>query len=63
MKGECRDVMGGVRLESGKGLMLFTEETREVLDRIRGGRGTALPRRIDRGDRQTVTGRIEIPRN
>ena len=43
-EGECGDVAGGVRLDYGTGVLLSTEERREVLVRIRRG-GTALLRR------------------
>ena len=49
LEGECRDVAGGVRLESGTGILLSAEERREVLGRIGGGRA-APPRRSVRGD-------------
>ena len=61
-EGECGDVAGGVRTDSGTVVLLSAKETREVLGRLGGG-GTALPRRSGGGDRRTVTGRMEPPRN
>ena len=43
-EGGCGDVAGGVRPDSRTGVLLFSEERRKVLGRIRGG-GTASPRR------------------
>ena len=48
LKGECRDLAGGVRPDSGTVVLLYAKERREVLVRIRGG-GTALPRRSGGG--------------
>ena len=61
-EGECEDALGGVRPDSGTGVLLSAEERREVLGWIGGG-GTALPRRSNKGDKQTVTVRKEPPRN
>ena len=61
-EGECGDMAGGVRPESGTGVLLSTEERREVLGRIRGG-GTASPRRSGGGNKRMVTGRRDSPRN
>ena len=61
-EGECGYVTEGVRPASGTGVLLSAEERREVLGWIGGG-GTALPRRSNKGDKQTVTVRKEPPRN
>ena len=38
-EGECRDVTGDVRTESGMGVLISADEKREVLGRIGGGGG------------------------
>ena len=48
----------GMRPDSGLGVLISDEETREVLGRLREV-GAALPRRRDRRDRRTVMGRMD----
>ena len=60
LKGECGDMAGGMRQESGTGVLLSDKEMREVLGRLGGG-GGGLPRRSGGGDRLMVTGRKDPP--
>ena len=39
LKGECGDMAGGMRQESGTGVLLSDKEMREVLGRLGGGGG------------------------
>ena len=52
--------MVGVRPDSGTGVLISAEETREVLFRI-GGEGVASPRRSGRGYIRKVMGSMDPP--
>ena len=56
LEGECGDMAGDVRPDSGMGVLLSIKERREVLGRLGGG-GAALLIRSGGGDGQTATGR------
>ena len=56
------NMVGGVRPDSGTGVLLSAKERREVLGRIRGGWGGAASlKRSVRGGRQMMTGKRYPP--